>query len=57
MKSLYQFGMACALLILMNLVPAKAYASRTAGATRAHSHTYHDHTPTVHEHGSHPHHG
>jgi hypothetical protein len=57
MKSLYQFGFAFALLVLMNLVPAHAFASRNAGMGRTHTQTYHDRTPTVHTHGSHPHHG
>jgi len=55
MKSLYKFGLASALLLLMNLVPAKAFASKSPEV--GHSHQYHDHTPTVHVHGSHPHHG
>jgi hypothetical protein len=57
MKSLYQFGLASALILLMNLVPAKAFASKSPGVASSHSHQYHDHTPTVHIHGSHPHHG
>jgi hypothetical protein len=57
MKCLFHFGMASALLALLNLVPADAYASRNTGIAHAHSQTYHDHTPTVHEHGSRPHHG
>jgi len=57
MKSLYQFGLASALILLMNMVPAKAFASKSPGVASSHSHQYHDHTPTVHIHGSHPHHG
>jgi hypothetical protein len=40
----------------MNLVPAYA-ASRNSGTARTHTETIRDRTPTVHVHGSHPHHG
>jgi hypothetical protein len=45
------------LVALMSLVPASAYAARGAGGGHPHSQTYHDRTPRVHPHGSHPHRG
>jgi hypothetical protein len=55
MKSSFQFGFV--LVLLMSFVPANAFASRNTGVAHAHTQTYHDRTPTVHTHGSHPHHG
>jgi hypothetical protein len=54
MKFPLQTALASLTLILMSLVPAPAFASRTAGGPRAHSQTYHDRTPKVHTNGSHP---
>jgi hypothetical protein len=56
MKSLLRIAAATVVVISMNLVPAYA-ASKSSGTARTHTETIHDRTPTVHEHGSHPHHG
>jgi hypothetical protein len=45
------------LVALMTLVPASAYATRGAGGGHPRSQTYHDRTPRVRTHGSHPHRG
>jgi hypothetical protein len=55
MKLLLQFGLASVLVLMMGLVPARAYASKNAGSPRSHSQTYHDRTPTVRTRGSHSH--
>ncbi len=57
MKSIFQFGFASVLVLLMSFVPANAFASRNTGAAHTHTQTYRDRTPIVHTHGSHPHHG
>lgn len=57
MKPILQFGFQSALVLLMSFVPANAFALRNTGATHTHTQTYHDRTPTVHTHGSHPHRG
>jgi hypothetical protein len=57
MKSKMQVTLAAsALAFLMILMPASAFASRNTGTARMHNETYHDRTPTVHEHSSHSHH-
>jgi hypothetical protein len=56
MKSLFQLGLASALLLMVSLGPAPAFASRNAGVAHPHTQTAHDRTPTVHVHGSHPRH-
>jgi hypothetical protein len=56
MKSLCQIGFVSAFVLMVGLVPVRAYASRNAGSTHTHSQTYHDHTPTVHTHSGHQHH-
>jgi hypothetical protein len=45
------------LVAVMTLVPASAYALRMSGGGHPRSQTYHDRTPKVHKHGSHPHRG
>lgn len=57
MKSISQFGLAFVLALLMSFVPANALASRNTGVAHTRTQTYHDRTPTVHTHDSHPHHG
>jgi hypothetical protein len=49
----------CAFLLVavMTLVPASAYALGMSDGGHPHSQTYHDRTPKVHSHGSHPHRG
>jgi hypothetical protein len=42
------------LVAVMTLVPASAYALRMSGGGHPRSQTYHDRTPRVHSHGSHP---
>ena len=57
MKSLFQIGLVSAFILMVGLVPVRAYASRNVGSSHQHSQTYHDHTPTVHTHsGGHQHH-
>jgi hypothetical protein len=48
---------AFALALLVALTPASAYAMRNSGIAHTHTQTPHDRTPTVHQHGSHSHHG
>ena len=57
MQSIFQFGFASVLVLLMGFVPANAFASRDTSVAHTHMQTYHDRTPTVHTHNSHPHHG
>jgi hypothetical protein len=45
------------LIAVLTLVPASAYASGRSGGAHPRSQTYHDRTPKVHSHGSHPHRG
>ena len=42
-------------LALIALAPASAYAAGATRGAHTHSQTYHDRTPRVHTHGSHPH--
>jgi hypothetical protein len=53
MKSLFQIGLVSLFVLMMSVVPTRAYASKKAGSTHTHSETYHDRTPTVHTHGGH----
>jgi hypothetical protein len=46
-----------ALVSLMTLAPASAHAMRNSGVAHTHTQTAHDRSPTVHQHGSHSHHG
>ena len=55
MKTIYQVAFALLFLILTTLAPASAYAAGTSGSMHTHSQTYHDRTPRVHFHASHPH--
>ena len=48
---------AFALAFLVALAPASAYAMRNSGIAHTHTQTPHDRSPTVHERGSHSHHG
>jgi hypothetical protein len=46
-----------ALTLLATFAPLSAYAMRNSGIAHTHTQTPHDRSPTVHEHGSHSHHG
>jgi len=57
MKSFFQIAMASLVLGFFSLAPASALAAGPSGGHHGHSQTYHDRTPTVHTHSSHPHRG
>jgi hypothetical protein len=57
MKFTAQFALVALVSILAAFVPTSAYAAAKAGTARTHSQTYHDRSPGVHTHSSHPHHG
>ena len=56
MRSIQKLGLAAFVSLSLMLVPAAAHASRTATTVHSNGETYHDRTPHVHTHGSHPHH-
>src|ERR1019366_5458251 len=57
MKSSLQVAFVSLTLVLMSLTPTHAFALRTSTGAHARSQTYHDRTPRVRIHGTHPHRG
>ena len=57
MKFHPQFVLAALIVVLMTLLSVPAYAAKTPNGGHEHTQTYHDRTPRVHAHGSHPRHG
>jgi hypothetical protein len=57
MKLSYSIALASLLAALMTLAPAYGLTARRTSSGHPHSQTYHDRTPKVHSHGSHPHRG
>jgi hypothetical protein len=55
MKLNYRFALAAIALFMMALAPSAANAA-PHGAGHMHSLLFHDRSPHVHSHGSHPHH-
>ncbi|MDR3745956.1 MAG: hypothetical protein P4K80_07500 [Acidobacteriaceae bacterium] len=56
MKTFLQLAFASLLFAVATLIPTAAYALDGQGG-HSHSAAYHDRTPKVHIHGSHPHRG